>query len=148
MPANPIPLLLAVFAGVLLALQAPANAILAKASGSSVLAAFISFCIGTLALGTIVLTTSGRFFAPALKYVPWHAWLGGFYGAAFVAIAAYAASRIGIGVLLSAAIAGQLVAAVIIDHYGFFGLDRQPVSLAKIGGICLVLAGAVLLKKG
>lgn len=148
MPATAIPLLLALVAGILVAVQAPTNAILAKASGSPVVAAFISFLVGTVALAALVAATSGRVFAPELRDVPWYAWVGGLYGAIFVAVAAFAAPRIGIGVLLTAAIAGQLLAAVILDHYGFFGLPRQPVNLTRIAGVALVLAGAVLVRRG
>ena len=148
MPASAIPLLLAVLAGVLVAIQAPTNAILSKASGSPVVAAFISFCVGTLALSALVAMGSGRLTAPELREVPWYAWVGGLYGAVFVVVAAYAAPRIGVGVLLTAAIAGQLLAAVILDHYGFFGLPRQPVNLTRIGGVALVLLGAALVRKG
>ena len=148
MPASAIPLLLALFAGILIAVQAPTNAILAKASGSPVVAAFISFFVGTVALGALAAATSGRVFAPELRDVPWYAWVGGLYGAVFVAVAAFAAPRIGVGVLLTAAIGGQLLAALILDHYGFFGLPRQPVNLTRIAGVALVLAGAVLVRKG
>ena len=148
MPATAIPLLLALVAGILIAIQAPTNAILAKASGSPVVAAFISFLVGTIALGALVAATSGRVFAPELRDVPWYAWVGGLYGAVFVAVAAFAAPRIGIGVLLTAAIAGQLLAALILDHYGFFGLPRQPVNLTRIAGVTLVLAGAMLVRRG
>lgn len=148
MPATAIPLVLAVLAGILIAIQAPTNAILSKASGSPVVAAFISFFVGTIALGALVVATSGRVFAPELKQVPWYAWAGGLYGAVFVAVAAFAAPRIGIGVLLTAAVAGQLLAAIILDHYGFFGLARQPVNVTRIAGVLLVLAGAALVRKG
>lgn len=148
MNAATLTLALALFAGVLMAIQAPTNAILGKASGSPVVAAFISFIVGSIALAAIVAGTSGRLFAPELKSVPWYAWLGGFYGAFFVAIAAFGAPRIGVGPLLTAAIAGQLIGAIILDHYGWLGLSRQPVSIEKIGGVVLVLLGAWMVRRG
>lgn len=141
-------LLLALVAGVLLAVQAPTNAILAKAGGSPVMAAFISFLIGSLALGAATLASSGRLFSPGLRQVPWYAWAGGLYGAVFVAVAAFAAPRIGVGALLTAAVAGQLAAAVLLDHYGLLGLARHPVTLTRIVGILLVFAGAWLVRRG
>lgn len=140
-------LALAVIAGVLIAVQAPTNAILGKASGSPIVAAFISFLIGTLALGGVVAATSGRLFAPELKAVPWYAWIGGFYGAFFVAVAAFGAPRVGVGVLLTAAIAGQLAAALVLDHYGLLGLERHPVTLTRALGFVLVLVGAALVRR-
>jgi transporter family-2 protein len=139
---------LAIIAGVLMSVQAPTNAILGKASGSPVIAAFISFLVGTIALGAAVAASSGRLFAPELRAVPWYAWLGGLYGAFFVAVAAFGAPRIGVGPLLTAAIAGQLVGAVVLDHFGLLGLARQPVSMEKIAGVALVLLGAWLVRRG
>ena len=141
-------LLLALVAGVLLAIQAPTNAILGKASGSPVMAAFISFVVGSLALGAVTFATTGRLFAPGLRQVPWYAWAGGLYGAVFVAVAAFAAPRIGVGVLLTAAVAGQLAAAILLDHYGLLGLSRHPATLTRIAGVLLVFAGAWLVRKG
>ena len=148
MNAATITLGLALFAGILMAVQAPTNAILGKASGSPVVAAFLSFIVGSVALGAIVVASSGRLFAPELKSVPWYAWLGGFYGAFFVGIAAFGAPRVGVGPLLTAAIAGQLLGAIVLDHYGLLGLTRQPVSIEKIGGVVLVLLGAWMVRRG
>ena len=140
-------LFVALVGGVLLAAQAPTNALLGKASGLAIVAAFISFLIGTIALGAAVAVTSGKLFDPGLKQVPWYAWLGGFYGAFFVAAAAFGAPRVGLGVFLTAAIAGQLAAALLVDHYGLFGLMRQPVTLTRAAGLLLILVGAVLVRK-
>ena len=140
-------LILAVIGGALLAIQAPTNAILGKASGSPIIAAFISFLIGTGALGAAVGVSSGKLFAPGLRQVPWYAWLGGFYGAFFVAVAAFGAPRVGVGVLLTAAIAGRLAAALILDHYGLLGLARHPITLSRGLGFALVVVGAVLVRR-
>jgi transporter family-2 protein len=140
-------LVLAVIGGVLLAVQAPTNAMLGKASGSPIVAAFISFLIGTVALGAAVGATSGKLFTPELKAVPWYAWLGGFYGAFFVAVAAFGAPRVGMGVLLTAAVAGQLAGALVLDHFGLLGLARHPVTLTRAAGFALVLVGAALVRK-
>lgn len=140
-------LVLAVVGGVLLAVQAPTNAILGKASGSPIVAAFISFLIGTIGLGAVVAATSGKLFAPGLRQVPWYAWLGGFYGAFFVAVAAFGAPRVGMGALLTAAVAGQLAAALVLDHYALLGLDRHPVTLTRALGLALILVGAVLVRR-
>ena len=139
MNAATLSLLLALVAGVLLAVQAPTNAILGKASGSAVMAAFISFLVGSLALGAVTLATSGKLFAPGLRQVPWYAW---------IAVAAFAAPRIGVGVLLTAAVAGQLVAAIVLDHYGLLGLARHPATLTRIAGVLLVFVGAWLVRAG
>ena len=79
--------------------------------------------------------------------MPWYAWIGGFYGAFFVAVAAFAAPRVGIGVLLTAAVAGQLAAALVLDHYGLLGLAKHPVTITRAAGFLLVVAGAALVRR-
>ena len=142
-----VPMLLVLLAGGLIALQAPTNAILAKAGGSPVLAALISFGVGTLALLVVWLVSGNRPGASAFRRIPWYAWLGGFYGATFVAVAAYAAPKIGLGSLITIGIAGQIVMALYLDHVGALGLPRDPLSLGRIAGALLVIAGVVLVRR-
>lgn len=139
---------MALLGGVLVAVQAPTNALVAKAAGSSIAAALISFLVGTAALAVVLVATGWVRITPAMRDLPWYAWLGGFYGAFFVAIAALAAPRIGVGTLLTAAVAGQLAAALILDHFGLLGLERTPASAVRILGIALVFVGAVLVRRG
>jgi transporter family-2 protein len=147
-PAVVLPILLVFAAGGLISLQAPTNAMLAKAGGSPVLAALISFAVGTLALLVVWLASGNRPGVDAFGKLPAYAWLGGLYGAFYVAIAAFAAPRIGLGALVTIGIAGQIVTALAIDHFGALGLMREPVSLMKVLGAALVLAGVVLVRRG
>jgi len=142
-----LPVLLVVLAGGMLALQAPTNAILARAGGSPVLAALISFAVGTIALFVVWLASGNRPGAAPFGGLPWYAWLGGLYGAFFVAIAAFAAPRIGLASLITIGIAGQIVVALLLDHLGAFGLPREPVSVGRVLGALLVIAGVVLVRR-
>lgn len=65
-----------------------------------------------------------------------------------MAIAALVAPRIGVGALLTAAVAGQLLAALVLDHYGLLGLPRQPTTLVRMLGLAMVFAGAILVRRG
>ena len=147
-PSLLLPLLLTVLAGGLIALQAPTNVMLAKAGGSPLLAALISFAVGTLALFAAWLASGSRPGAAAFAGLPWYAWMGGVYGATYVAIAAYAAPRLGLASLITIVIAGQIVMALGLDHAGALGLPRAPVNPARIVGALLVVAGVVLVRRG
>lgn len=142
-----LPFLAVFIAGVGLALQPPTNASLAKASGSVVLAALISFAVGTLVLSVAWLFID-RGNPSALRTAPWWGWLGGLYGAFFVAAFAYAAPRVGLSVALMVAIASQIVTALVLDHFGLLGLKVALVSWIKLAGAALVLAGVVLVRLG
>jgi transporter family-2 protein len=112
-----------------------------------VLAALISFAVGTIALFCAWLASGNRPGSPAFAGVPAYAWLGGLYGAFYVAVAAFAAPRIGLAALITIGIAGQIVMALILDHLGALGLHREPINLGRIVGALLVVAGVVLVRR-
>jgi transporter family-2 protein len=147
-PATLLPILLVLFAGGMIALQAPTNAMLARAGGSAVLAALISFAVGTATLLIVWLASGNRPRIAAFAGLPWYAWIGGVYGAAYVAVAAYAAPKIGLASLITVGIAGQIVMALVLDQVGAFGLQKDPISLVRIGGAVLVMVGVVLVRRG
>lgn len=142
-----LPMLLVFVAGWMIALQAPTNAILAKAGGSPILAALISFAVGTAALLLAWISSKSRPSSSAFSHLPWYAWMGGLYGAIYVGVAAYAAPKIGVASLLTIAIAGQILMALLLDHFGALGLAREPVNLGRIAGALLVVAGVVLVRR-
>jgi transporter family-2 protein len=136
----------AFLAGALIALQAPTNAMLSRAVASPVNAALVSFAVGLAALAAAALALGARPDAAAVRALPWYAWTGGVYGAIFVALAAFAAPRLGVTFFLMLAIGGQLAMALWLDRAGAFGLPVQEISLQRIGGVLLVLAGAWLVQ--
>ena len=133
--------------GALVALQAPTNAMLSRAVGSPVNAAMISFAVGLLALIAVVLALGVRPNGAEVRALPWYAWTGGLYGAVFVALAAFAAPRIGVTQFLMISIAGQLTMALVLDRFGAFGLPKIEISPLRILGLVLVLAGAALVRR-
>jgi transporter family-2 protein len=147
-PAMIMPILLVLLGGGLLALQPPTNVMLAKAGGSPVLAALLSFAVGTAALLTVWLASGNRPGTSPFAALPWYAWLGGIYGAVYVAVAAYAAPRLGLAALITIGIAGQILTAMWLDHIGALGLPQYPISFARVGGALLVVAGVVLVRRG
>ncbi len=146
-PAILLPILLVLFGGAMIAVQAPTNAMLSKAGGSPVLAALISFAVGTVALLVTWLASGNRPGSASWEGLPWYAWLGGLYGAFFVAVAAYAAPRIGLASLITIGVAGQIAAALWLDHIGALGLPREPINIGRVIGALLVIAGVVLVRR-
>ncbi|HEY7949198.1 MAG TPA: DMT family transporter [Solirubrobacterales bacterium] len=135
--------LLTALAGGLIALQAPINAGLGKATGS-LPAALISFLVGTVALTAIVVLSGKAGGLGSTFDVSWYYLLGGLLGAVYVANALIAVTAIGAGGVAAATITGQLVASVAIDRLGLFGLDQVSLSPERIVGVGLLLAGTVL----
>lgn len=146
-PAILLPILLVLFAGGMIAIQAPTNAMLSRAGGSPVLAALISFAVGTVALLVAWLASGNRPGVKPFADLPAYAWFGGLYGAVYVAVAAFAAPRIGLAALITIGIAGQIAMALLLDHFGALGLPREPLNVGRIAGALLVVAGVVLVRR-
>ena len=131
-------------AGGLIALQAPINAGLGKASGD-LAAALISFLVGTAALLLIVVVSGKAGGISHATDVRWYYLLGGLLGAIYVANALVAVSSIGAGGVAAATVAGQLTASVVADRLGILGLEQVALSPLRILGVALLLAGTVLI---
>jgi transporter family-2 protein len=130
--------------GGLIALQPAVNAGLGKATGN-VAAALVSFAIGTLLLAVIVvLAGQAGGIANALD-VRWYYLLGGALGAAYVFTALVTVSSIGAGGVAAATITGQLTLSVVIDRMGILGLEEQPITIERVAGVVLLLAGTYLI---
>jgi bacterial/archaeal transporter family-2 protein len=141
--------LLALLAGLGIAVQTSVNLELRQRLGQPVLAALVSFVVGTLALGLLWLVTvrgAGRPLVGGAAGAPWWAWLGGLCGAYFVWSAIFATARLGPALFLGLVVAGQLVTSATIEHFGWFGVARHPISLVRVGGVLLLMAGLALMR--
>lgn len=128
--------------------QAVINSKLAASVDSPVLAAFISFAVGTLALFVYILLTGVPLNNLALaRNAPLIAWIGGFLGAFFVAVMATIVPRIGVALSFSLAIAGQMFITLLIDHFGWLGVPEKPINLTRVLGAALITIGVVLIRK-
>lgn len=130
-------------AGGLIALQAPINAGLGRATGS-LPAALVSFVVGTIALAAIVVLSGKAGGLSSSFDVSWYYLLGGLLGAIYVANALIVVSAIGAGGVAAATIAGQLAASVAIDRLGLFGLDQVPLTPERLLGVVLLFVGTLL----
>ena len=140
--------LMAFLAGAGLVVQMGMNARMGRSIGSMAGAAMINFCIGTLALLLYVLVT--RVPLPAREQwgaVPAWAWLGGLFGAFYVGLATFAGPRIGALWLLALTVAGQMLASLLVDHFGLLGFAQQPVTISRLVGAGLLLAGVLLVAR-
>jgi transporter family-2 protein len=132
--------LLTAVVGGILALQAPINAGLGRATGS-IAAALVSFTVGTLAL-IVVVGISGEAGGLTSTFdVRWYYLVGGLLGAIYVTMALITVKSIGAGGVAAATVTGQLTAAVVIDRLGWFGLEQTPLSATRLLGVALLLAG-------
>ena len=141
-------LLLAVVAGAMMPTQAAINNKLAVVVDSPILAAFISFFVGTIGLLVYVVasgTPLGNLVSA--KEAPPFLWVGGLLGAFFVTATVVLVPRLGVAMTFSVIIAGQMLVTLVIDHFGLLGVPVKEVSLIRVAGILLITAGVVLIRK-
>jgi bacterial/archaeal transporter family-2 protein len=146
--SNEVAVLLTVFAGGLIALQAPINSTLGKAVGNSFAAASISFLIGTVALVAITALVGGFGGVGEARHLSWHYLTGGLLGAVYVTTALVAVRTLGAGGVTAATISGQLTTSVLIDRAGILGLSERALSTQRLVGVALLAVGTFLVVRG
>ena len=133
----------AVIGGVLAA-QAPLNSQLGRSVGglqASVVALGVSFA-AVLALAAL---TGGVGGLRRIGEAPLHVAVGGgLIGALYVGSIVWTVRALGAGGLTAVTIAGQLGLAIVIDHYGWLGVERSPVNAGKLAGVALLALGTWL----
>jgi len=138
--------LLALVAGVVLTVQVGVNSALRGGVGNPVMAALISFVVGSAALLAFLLLTRtpwpGR---PQLLAAPAWAWLGGVLGAFYVVSTIVVGPRIGAAALLALIVLGQLATSLLVDHFGWLGFPQHPLTPLRVLGSLMLFGGVLLI---
>jgi bacterial/archaeal transporter family-2 protein len=140
-------LVFALAAGAMLPFQFGINAQLSHWVGSPIRAAFVSFVVGTI--GLLVLSAAVRKPLPSLARLgdtPWWVWIGGLLGAFYVAGSIVTAPKLGAATLTAAIVAGQALASVLVDQFGWVGFKEHHLSPGRAVGMALVFGGVVLVR--
>jgi transporter family-2 protein len=140
--------LLGIAAGACIAIQAPINALLGRNLGMPAAAAFVSFLAGALVLALVVLVTAA-FEGRAPDWRGPDAWLyfaGGAIGTIYVTTSIFLTPRIRAAAVMAFAVSGQLLAGILLDRIGFLGMAVREVSLGRITGAILLVAGALMIR--
>ncbi len=139
---------LAVFAGISVVTQQILNANLRGALASAAWSGFASYFVGLACMAVLALTLRDP--PPAagvLLRVPWWAWSGGLFGAIFIGLAIVLVPQLGAATFIVLVVAGQMLASVALDHFGWLGLERRPVDVSRSVGIALLIGGVVLIRR-
>lgn len=141
--SNLLLIVLMVAGGVAVAMQPSINARLAEKIGF-LQAATVSFAVGTLVLLLVSVSVPQGSFRRTFE-ADWWQLSGGLFGAFFVTMTIVGVPRIGTTAVLALTIVSQLLAGLVMDHYGLFGMRGIPVDFKRMLGIVLLLAGVVLI---
>lgn len=139
----------AIVAGTLLPIQAGINTQLARNLGHPLLAASISFIIGSIVL-LLYTNVFHILWSSALTratQTPWYLWIGGLLGAIYLTTTIVLAPLLGAATMIGLIIAGQMLAAIVLDHFGLVDFPVHPISLGRAIGAIFLIVGVTLIQR-
>lgn len=131
-------------AGIGIPVLAALNAALGQRIGSPVAASTMLFLIAFLLTACVFLVTGSAAHLAKLPAAPKHLFFAGGFVVFYVLSITFVAPKFGVGNAVFFVLLGQLISAAAIDHFGLFGAQHSPLSLARAGGIGLMAAGVWL----
>lgn len=145
MAGNVFALLIAAVSGIAMAVQGAFNSAFGKIIGL-LEATFIVHVTAGLTVG-ILLFGFGLGEGSLAKSInaPWYLWLGGLIGVLITYGVVASIPKVGAAIATTAIIVGQVTTALLIDHFGFCGLQKIPFTWLKLVGVALLAAGAKLM---
>ena len=139
---------LAASAGMSLVVQVILNSRLRQELASWSWAGLVSYVGGTVAMVVVLLLQRQAWPSAAGRGdVPWWAWTGGFFGAAYLVLAIVLVPRLGAASTVALVVTGQMVASMVFDHFGLLGLARHSATPARLLGALLLVAGVGLMRR-
>jgi transporter family-2 protein len=143
-----IPALIAVGAGGSFVMQSALNAQLRTVLGSPVRASFVSYAGGTLAMVLVALATRESWsYVHDFARSSWWLWTGGFFGAIYVIVSIVLLPRLGAATVFACIVTGQMIASLLFDQYGLFGLTPRSIDAGRVAGAVLLVIGVVLMRR-
>src|SRR5438552_1190408 len=140
--------LLVALGGAGLTIQMAWNARLRTSTGSPVLTTLISICVSFLSLALLWASgAANRGSIPAFNSLPKWAWFGGVFAAYYLVASLIAIPKLGAAAVFSLVIGGQMVAALILDSTGAFGVAQICLSASRLLGTVLLLIGVILIQR-
>jgi len=140
---------LALLCGVVLTSQIASNALLGKLLNDAYVPAAVNMLIGIATTGALLLIVrrplpSGHTAAA----VPWWIWIaGGAFGTIYLTGNILLAPKLGAGALVGLVVTGQLLFAVLCDHFGWLGFAQHTATLWRVAGCLLLIGGVALIAK-
>jgi transporter family-2 protein len=136
-------LVLTLVVGALVAFQPPANALLARHVGD-LGAAFTSLLLSTLIVGVLLVVVGEPGRLSGLNELRPEHLLGGIAGAAVVAVSLITVRPLGVAGVTASLVATQVILSALIDRAGILGVAQHALTLPRLAGVALLIAGTVL----
>jgi transporter family-2 protein len=140
-------LLLSMFLGIVLTVHLAMNGMVGAAINNARVGNAVFWCIG--AVTAVILGVSGWQSGAlnGLARINPLLLTAGAMGASLVFGIAYLIPRVGAGPFTYALLAGQIISAMVLSHYGWLGSPKQPVTPMGIVGVIVLVIGVILTRR-
>lgn len=138
--------IIGVIGGIATTVQASINTEARKFFRSPFITAGLNFMVAWLCLAAFIIINEHRIFIPlklVAVYPPW-IWLGGVCAIIIVTMGILCVPELGSAGYVMILNFGQIVSGLAIDHFALFGSEEARMSLTRLAGAILVLAGLIL----
>ena len=132
------------FLGVILAVHLAMNGKVGSVLNNARVGNALFWCIGALGATAIGLTGWQSGALQPLKDVHPVLLTAGVLGASLVFAIAWLIPQVGAGAVMITLIAGQVLGGLIMSHFGWLGSPVEPITLTKVAGVVVMIAGVVL----
>lgn len=137
-------ILIGLAGGMAIGIQGPLSSIITQRLGSfeSVFIIHIGGAVAALMPMIFVGSRLGEW-----RSVPWYALAAGAFGLIVITAMGYMIPRIGAAGALITLMAGQILVASILDHFGWLGVAQRSIDLQRLIGFAVVMFGVWLTVK-
>ncbi|MBQ8592487.1 MAG: DMT family transporter [Lachnospiraceae bacterium] len=137
--------LIALLSGALMSIQGVFNTQVTKTSGIWVANAFVQFSALLVCLLAWI-TTDRTSFGTIMKVEPKYMLLGGVIGAFITYTVIKSMEMLGPAKAVMLIVIAQLIIAYIIELFGMFGVEKQPLEIRKVIGMLIAIVGIIIFK--
>ncbi|UOW69395.1 DMT family transporter [Paraclostridium bifermentans] len=134
--------LISILTGVVLSIMVVLNGDLGNATGNYISSVIIHF-VGLIGIIILLVVTKSKI--KNLKGIPFYMFSGGLIGILTVLFTNISFTNLGVSLTVSLALLGQLITSIVIDHFGYFGLEVNKFEKKKTIGFGIIILGIFIM---
>jgi len=140
-----IVIIIGLIGGIAVGVQSP----IAGAMGQRVGMISSSFLIhlSGLIISAVLLFSRGGEKIQEWRSLPWYMLGAGIFGVILFITISFTLPRLGGTMMITLIIIGELLAGVVVDHFGWFGVPLHPVDLPRLVGVIMLVGGGYLIAR-
>lgn len=138
-------ILIGLVGGAAIGIQTPLSGAISQRLGGTAGSLFVHLS-GAIFSAVLLLLRGGENFRN-WHTLPWYVFTVGLFGLILYQTIAITLPRLGSATMITLIIIGQLLAGILIDHFGWLGVSVHPISATRIAGVLILILGGYLVAR-